>query len=74
MKHCLILQFDSSLNDLDVHSRSQVYGKCRTYAVILFVKLHEAAQMFVLVDDVRKMTVKKSCKYGEYGSCVHFHT
>ena len=27
-------QFDSSLNDLDVHSRSQGYGKGRTCAVI----------------------------------------
>ena len=24
--------------------------------------------MFVMVDYVRKMTVKKSCKYGDYGS------
>ena len=31
------------------------------------VKLHEAAQLFMMVDYVRKMTVKKSCKYGEYG-------
>ena len=27
--------------------------------------------MFVTVDYVRKMTVKKSCKYGEYGSLEH---
>ena len=32
------------------------------------LKLHETAQMFVIVDYVRKKTVKKSCKYGEYGS------
>ena len=33
------------------------------------VKLHEAAQIIVMV--VREMTVKKSCKYGEYGSFEH---
>ena len=27
--------------------------------------------MIVMVDHVRKMTVKKSCKYGEYGSFEH---
>ena len=27
--------------------------------------------MLVMVDYVRKMTVKKSCKYGEYWSCEH---
>ena len=35
------------------------------------VKLCEATQMLVMVDYVRKMTVKKSCKYGEYGSFEH---
>ena len=34
-------------------------------------KLCEAAQMFVMVDCVREMTVKKSCKYAKYGSCEH---
>ena len=29
------LQFDSSLNDLDVHLRSQGHGQARTFAVIL---------------------------------------
>ena len=28
------------------------------------VKLHEATPMFTMVDYVRKMTVKKSCKDG----------
>ena len=28
-------------------------------------------KMFVMVDCVREMTVKKSCKYGEYGSFEH---
>ena len=27
--------------------------------------------MFMMVDYVRKMTVNKSCKYGEYGSFKH---
>ena len=27
--------------------------------------------MLMMVDHVRKMTVKKSCKYGEYGSFQH---
>ena len=31
------------------------------------IKLHEASQMFMMVDYVRGMTVK-SCRYGEYGS------
>ena len=35
------------------------------------LKLHEATKMFVMVDYVREMTVKKSCKYGEYGSFEH---
>ena len=34
------------------------------------VKLHEATQMFVIVDCVRGMPVK-SCKYGEYGWFEH---
>ena len=29
--------------------------------------------MFVIVDHVREMTVKKSCKHGEYGSVEHLH-
>ena len=33
--------------------------------------LHEATQMFVMIDYVRKMTAKKSCKYGEYGPFEH---
>ena len=35
------------------------------------VKLHEATGMFVMVDYVREVTVKKSCKCGEYGSFEH---
>ena len=32
------------------------------------VKLHEATAIFVMVDYVREVTAKKSCKYGKYGS------
>ena len=35
------------------------------------VKLHEATQMFLMVEYVKKMTVKKSCKYGENGLFEH---
>ena len=35
------------------------------------VELHVATQMLVMVDCVMKMTVKKSCKYGKYGSFEH---
>ena len=31
----------------------------------------KSTQMFVMVDYVREMTAKKSCKYGEYGSFEH---
>ena len=34
-------------------------------------KLREATQMFMIVDYVTEMTVKKSCKYGEYRSFEH---
>ena len=44
---------------------SQRYGKART------CKLHEATQMYVMVDYVGEMTVKKSCKYGRHLSCGH---
>ena len=36
------------------------------------VKLQEAPQIFMMVDYVRKMSVKKSCTYGEYGLFKHF--
>ena len=35
------------------------------------IKLHEETQMFTMVDFVRKMTVKKSYKYGEYRLFEH---
>ena len=51
----------------------QVYGKTRIYVVVavVFVKLHEATQMFVMVVYIKVMTVKKSFKYDEYGSFEH---
>ena len=36
------------------------------------VKLREATQMFLLVDNVKGMTSKKSFKYGECGSFDYF--
>ena len=35
------------------------------------VKLHEAAQKFVIVDYIMEITSKKSCSYEEYGSLEH---
>ena len=33
--------------------------------------MHEAAQMFKMVDYVKKVTVKKFCKYVKYGLFEH---
>ena len=33
--------------------------------------MYEATQMLLMVDCEREMTVKRFCKYGEYGSFVH---
>ena len=35
------------------------------------VNVHEATQLFMLVDYLTEMTVKKSCEYDEYGSFEH---
>ena len=35
------------------------------------ISLRRATQMLVMVDYVREMAGKKSCKYGEYGSFEH---
>ena len=35
------------------------------------VKLYEATQMFLMVNYVRQITVKKSCRYGEYRLFQH---
>ena len=48
----------SSLNYFDVHSKSQGYRNLCSHSV----KFHEATQMFVMVDYVRMMAVKESCK------------
>ena len=37
--HDYTLQFDSSLNDLDAHSKSQGYGKARACAGILIMMM-----------------------------------
>ena len=62
------IQFDSSLNDLGVRSKSQGYGKAKLCSHSV-VKLHEAAQMFVIFDYIRRVgrggggeAVKTSCK------------
>ena len=58
-----------SLNDLNVHSRSQGYEKSRTCTVILCVqKVYKATQMLAEADYVKEMTVKKFCKFGKYRS------
>ena len=54
-----------SLNDLNVHSRSQGYEKSRTCTVILLQNVYEAPQMLAEVDYVKEMTVKKFCKFGK---------
>ena len=51
--------FDSSVDDLDIHPRSQVIEKLELVHSSV-VKLREATQMLVMVDFVREMTVKKS--------------
>ena len=45
----------------------QGYGKSRTCVA----QLPEATETFVMVNSVRKMAVKKPCKYGEHGSFEH---
>ena len=35
------------------------------------MKLHEATQMFMMVDFVKEVTSKKSSKYSEYGAFEH---
>ena len=67
LNHNSTVQSDSSLVDLDVHSRSQGYRKLELVQSFC-CKVDEVTQMFVMVDYRREMTVKKSCKYGKYGS------
>ena len=35
------------------------------------IKFHETTKMFLMVNYKRRMTLKKSCRYGEYGSFEH---
>ena len=50
----------------------RVSGKLELVQSVCFViKLHEATQIYVVVDYVRDMTVKKSCKCGKGGSIEH---
>ena len=58
------------MNDLDVNSRSQDYGGSWNLCSQSVVKLHEAAQIFMMVDYVGKTIVKKSCKCSDYGSLI----
>ena len=58
------LQYDSSFNDLEIHSRSQGYGKAWTCSVsLLWSCLKQLKCLWWLV-----MTVKKSCNHGKYRS------
>ena len=50
-RHDKFLQFEPSFNDFDIQSSSQGYGKVKNSVV----KLYEATQMFVMVDDFREI-------------------
>ena len=54
------MKFDSSVNDRNVHSRSKLLQESQRLCSRHVVKLREASQMFMMVDYVRRMTVKKS--------------
>ena len=64
------LQFDYSLNDFNIHSRSQVYGKGRTCAVILLQSCMKQLKCSRWLD-MYGLGLKKSCKYSEYTSSEH---
>ena len=51
------LQFDSNLNDMDLQTRSQCYGKARICAVILLY--YKVLQKFGIVGYVREIAAKK---------------
>ena len=56
------------MNDLDLHSRSQIPKKtCNLYSNS-FVKWYAVAQAFAVVEHVSEITAKKSSKDGEYAS------
>ena len=72
-RHNYTLQFDSSLNCLDLHSGHRVIGKLESlynHSVVKWQKLEKVTQVFAMADCVREMTVKKSCNL-VYGSFEH---
>ena len=56
-----LAQIVATLDDLGVHSMSQGPGESWNLCIHSVVQLHDASQMFVMVDCVREMTVKKLC-------------
>ena len=67
-EHDWTLQFDPGLNELDVPSRSQDYGKARSRTVILWYScMKQLKCLWWLI----MLTIKKSCKYDKY-SRRHF--
>ena len=51
------------MNDLGDHSRLQCHGKARTFAVII-ENLNEATHIFMMVDNVSEVIVKKYITVG----------
>ena len=68
-RHEKDLLFDFSLNDLDLHSRSQGCMKAGTCAGTS--SSFHAAQAFALDDYVREIAATQSCKHVDYGSFEH---
>ena len=66
-RHDWTLQYDSSWMTLTFSHGYQCMRKLEHSVA----KLHEAAQMFRMVDHAREMTSKKSCKSGKYGAVEH---
>ena len=60
------VQFATSLNTLTV-IKSLTIMKTRTCASYFLGNWHEVAKTFALLDYVREMPAKKSCKYSRYG-------
>ena len=60
-KHVDFQLFSQKSNGIPVHEATQIF----------IIKLHETTQIFIMVDYVSEMTVKKSFKYGQYGSLEH---
>ena len=61
VKHCYTIQSDSSLKG---HRVTEKQNLCSPSVG----KLQEVTRMFVMVDYIRKLMVKKFCKYGKYES------